>query len=97
MNIYSGINAVAEITTLLRRGDAKRLHSAPLMGINPNLSLVPGFYLPRYLCLFWTDNTLFLSTLAALPVHYPNAAMETTYLAKRSSFSQIEALEETIE
>lgn len=46
MNIYSGINGVVEITTPLRLGDAKRLHSAPLMGINPNLSLVPGFYLP---------------------------------------------------
>lgn len=46
MNIYSGINGVVEITTLLQCGDAKRLHSAPLMGINPNLSLVPGFYLP---------------------------------------------------
>lgn len=46
MNIYSGINGVVEITTLLRLEDAKRLHSAPLMGINPNLSLVPGFYLP---------------------------------------------------
>lgn len=93
MNIYSGINAVVEITTL-RLADAKRLHSAPLMGINPNLSLVPGSYLPWYLCLFWTDNTLFLSTLAALPVHYLNAAMETTYLANRSSVSQIEVLEE---
>lgn len=38
MNIYRGVNGVVEITTLLRLGDAKRLHSAPLMGINPNLS-----------------------------------------------------------
>lgn len=45
-HIYGGINGVVEITTLLRLGDSKRLHSAPLMGINLNQSSVLGFYLP---------------------------------------------------
>lgn len=58
MNIYSGINGV-EIT-LLKLGDAKRLHSAPLMGINPNLSLVPGFYLPD-ISVFFGLITLYFS------------------------------------
>lgn len=74
MNKYSNTNGKVEITTQFRFSECRRLHSAPLVGIKPNLPNPPhGFLLLLSLVSpsfhLFGQITLFSLTLTALPVH----------------------------
>lgn len=62
MNKYSNTNGKVEITAQFRLSECRRLYSALLLGIKPNLPNPPfGSSLPRIplFSSFWTDNTFF--------------------------------------